>query len=322
MNKITIEVVDRSKVGGEKMNLYQLYYFKTLAKLEHYTKAAEELSLTQPSLSHAIASLESELGVLLFEKHGRNIRLTEYGKTFLPYVESALAELASGTKKVNEMATERDANISIGFIYTLSSLYIPKLISCFKKYDQNKHINFSLKEGWSREACTVSLVKGLKEGKLDAIFISLIPNDPEVEFIPIYDQNLVVLLSKESPLAKNKSIDLKEIESYPLIQHSGKIGLRDEINRLFEMVNITPNTGYEIEDEFSMIGLVAENLGIAIVPDNANIRKNKDIVVKPIHNPVYIRKIYMGLCKNRQLPSSLQRFKDYVIRTSYFGEKS
>jgi DNA-binding transcriptional LysR family regulator len=313
--------LDRSKDGGEKMNLYQLYYFKTLAKLEHYTKAAEELSLTQPSLSHAISSLESELDVLLFEKHGRNIRLTEYGKTFLAYVESALEELEAGTKKVREIATERDANISLGFIYTLSSRYIPKLISSFKKYEQNKHINFSLKEGWSREACTISLVKSLKEGKFDAIFVSLIPNDPEIDFIPIYDQNLVVLLSKENPLAKNNSIDLKDTESYPIIQYSGKIGLRDEINRLFEKVNITPNIGYEIEDELAMAGLVAANLGIAIVPENVNILKNKDVVVRPIHNPVYIRKIYMGLCKNRQLSSSLQRFKDYVIRTSYFGDK-
>ena len=65
------------------MNLYHLRYFVTLAHLEHYTKAAENLSITQPSLSHAISLLENELGVALFEKEGRNIVLTKYGKIFL-----------------------------------------------------------------------------------------------------------------------------------------------------------------------------------------------------------------------------------------------
>lgn len=72
------------------MNLYHLRYFVTLAHLEHYTKAAENLSITQPSLSHAISLLESELGVSLFEKEGRNIVLTKYGKIFLKDVEKSL----------------------------------------------------------------------------------------------------------------------------------------------------------------------------------------------------------------------------------------
>ncbi len=70
------------------MNLYHLRYFVTLAHLEHYTKAAENLSITQPSLSHAISLLENELGVALFEKEGRNIVLTKYGKIFLKDVEN------------------------------------------------------------------------------------------------------------------------------------------------------------------------------------------------------------------------------------------
>ena len=77
------------------MNLYHLRYFVTLAHLEHYTKAAENLSITQPSLSHAISLLENELGVALFEKEGRNIVLTKYGKIFLKDVEKLLEILDS-----------------------------------------------------------------------------------------------------------------------------------------------------------------------------------------------------------------------------------
>ncbi len=87
------------------MNLNQLQYFKILAQEEHYTRAAQMLSITQPSLSHAIAQLEEELGTRLFEKKGRNIVLTRYGKLFLPYVEESLKVLGEGVQRTR--GTER-----------------------------------------------------------------------------------------------------------------------------------------------------------------------------------------------------------------------
>ena len=85
------------------MNLNQLQYFKILAQEEHYTRAAQMLSITQPSLSHAIAQLEEELGTRLFEKKGRNIVLTRYGKLFLPYVEESLEVLEEGVHRTWEL---------------------------------------------------------------------------------------------------------------------------------------------------------------------------------------------------------------------------
>lgn len=80
------------------MNLNQLQYFLTLSKLEHYTQAAKELKITQPSLSHAMSALEEELGTRLFEKRGRNVVLTKYGKVFQEYVEDALHTLDTGVR--------------------------------------------------------------------------------------------------------------------------------------------------------------------------------------------------------------------------------
>lgn len=90
------------------MNLYHLRYFVTLAHLEHYTKAAENLSITQPSLSHAISLLENELGVALFEKEGRNIVLTKYGKIFLKDVEKSLEILDSSVKSLKKLVLVKD----------------------------------------------------------------------------------------------------------------------------------------------------------------------------------------------------------------------
>ncbi|MGJ7920040.1 LysR family transcriptional regulator [Neobacillus sp. LXY-4] len=298
------------------MNLYQMYYFKTMAKLEHYTKAAEALSMTQPSLSNAISALESELEIQLFEKQGRNVKLTKYGKKLLPYVENAIEELETGIKMVREMKSEADSLITLGFIYTLSSEFIPNVISCFRKKTQQTNINFSLKEAMTRDICTAGLVKGLKEEKYDLIFISLIPNDPEIEFIPIFEQNLVMLLPSNSPLASQESVDLRDTAPYPIIHYSGKVGLKKEINGLFEMVDMVPNIYCEVEDEVSMAGLVSANVGIAIVPYNPTLRNYKDIEIRPINNPSYIRKIYIGYMKNRFMSPSVKKFKDHVVETA------
>lgn len=295
------------------MNLYQLYYFKTLAKLEHYTKAAAQLCLTQPSLSHAISSLEDELGALLFEKQGRNVVLTKYGKTFLPYVENALEELEQGTKKIKELTSNTDGLINIGFIYTLSSHFIPDLLSGFMKAQKSSNIKFVLHEGTTQNECTADLIIRLKNEKLDLIFASLIPKDSDIEFIPICEQKLVVVLPEDHPLAHHDQIDLVDTAPYPLIHYSGKPGLKQEINRLFAKVDMIPKVCCEVGDEISMAGLVAARMGIAIVPESPTFLNYK-IKALPIGNPSYLRMIYLGYMKKRLDTLPVQEFKNYVIR--------
>ena len=84
------------------MNLRQLYYFKKIAELEHYTRAAKELFVSQSSLSHAIQELESELNVKFFVKKGRNVELTKYGRLFLPYVQQTIDTLEAGLSKLED----------------------------------------------------------------------------------------------------------------------------------------------------------------------------------------------------------------------------
>ena len=98
------------------MNLSQLYYFRKLAQLEHYTKAAKELYITQPSLSDSISSLEQELGIALFQREGRNIKLTKYGREFYQYVCSALNELEKGIAVAKEKSGAIGGGVVLGCI--------------------------------------------------------------------------------------------------------------------------------------------------------------------------------------------------------------
>ena len=117
------------------MNLNQLQYFKILAQEEHYTRAAQMLSITQPSLSHAIAQLEEELGTRLFEKKGRNIVLTRYGKLFLPYVEESLKVLEEGVQRTRELnGSCVPVSVSIGA--AINKEYDPSYFEYYRAADK------------------------------------------------------------------------------------------------------------------------------------------------------------------------------------------
>ena len=146
------------------MNLNQLQYFKILAQEEHYTRAAQMLSITQPSLSHAIAQLEEELGTRLFEKKGRNIVLTRYGKLFLPYVEESLKVLEEGVQRTRELNGSKEGIIHLAYIYTMGSNFTPKMVRNFLDTYPDYHIDFHFTVG-----TTGDILAGLKEDKYDVI---------------------------------------------------------------------------------------------------------------------------------------------------------
>ena len=124
------------------MNLYHLRYFVTLAKLEHYTKAAEELCITQPSLSHAISLLEKELGVTLFQKEGRNIVLTKCGKIFLEKVKESLKILDNSILELKSISNG-EGYIDLGFLRTLGTNFVPRLAKSYIENNKDKKINFN-----------------------------------------------------------------------------------------------------------------------------------------------------------------------------------
>ena len=177
------------------MNLNHLYYFRALAKEEHYTRTADMLSITQPSLSHAISCLESELGVKLFEKQGRNAKLTKYGALFLRYVEQSLDMLDEGKRVVTETSGTSGGFIDMGYIFTLGSHFIPNLIKGYLEEKGKNHIHFSFGQGTTKK-----IVEELKDGKYDLAFSSYVEGEDELEFIPVGQEELVLITPKDHPL--------------------------------------------------------------------------------------------------------------------------
>lgn len=292
------------------MNLYHLRYFVTLAHLEHYTKAAEILTITQPSLSHAISSLEKELGVKLFEKDGRNIVLTKCGQTFLTDIEQSLDTLDSSVKRLR-LAGRGEGRIDIGMLHTLSDT-VPKYTKDFLDIHPSKNIQFYFHTSTN---LTSDIIRDLKDRRYDIAFCSRMENEPSIDFVPVDRQELVLIVPKGHPLADHDTIDLRETLPYPQICFSHHSGLRPVIDKLFEQCGGTPKADYFLEEEQAIAGLVSAGLGIAVVP-RMSILHYMPVKMIEITEPAWERVIYMAILKNVYQTPVVQNLKAYIIENT------
>lgn len=290
------------------MNLYHLRYFVTLAQLEHYTKAADMLAITQPTLSHAIYAMEEELGVKLFEKNGRNVILTKYGKVFFADAQDILTRLDASVNML-KLAGRGEGQIDIAFLRTLGTDVVPKLIRGFLDENEGKQIEFNL---YCDRVLTGDILAGLKEKKYDIGFCSRFDDEPMIEYIPVAKQDLVVIVPSDHPLAEKEEVHLTETLPYKQIIFKKRSGLRQIVDQLFAQIGAYPEISYEIEEDQVAAGFVANGFGIAIAPD-IPILHSLDVKILPLVSPAWQRNFYMAMLKDVYHPPVVEAFKQYVI---------
>ncbi|WP_326910168.1 LysR family transcriptional regulator [Sedimentibacter sp. MB31-C6] len=286
------------------MTLQQLHYFRVLAKIQHYTKASEILLISQPSLSYAISQLEKELNVPLFEKHGKKIKLSHQGERFLNYVEKSLDILDEGTKMLKTLTDPSTGTVTLGYIYSVSSKFIPEMINKFYKNDANKLVKFSLVQNVSEY-----LLRDLKTNKIDLIFCPKL--DKSLKSVPISKQQLYLIVSKSHPFALRKDVEISELIGEPFIHLNRNSSLRDTIDDMFEQLHIKPNIVLEAEECNAVISFVSLNLGIAIVPEIPSM--SNQIVTVKIRDCVLERKIYMHWTNEKYMSPTVIKTRDFII---------
>ena len=290
------------------MNLNQLYYFKTLAELEHYTKAAEKLNISQPTLSHSISAMEKELGAHLFEKQGRKDVLTKYGRIYMFYVENALTQLELGKNQIERLVSEGGGHVGLAYMTSVGTNFVPDAIAGFLSDPQNKNISFSCYEG-----NTKTLLYNLKREKYDLVFCSKVEEESDVEFIPVHEQSLVVIVPEGHPLAEREKVTIQDICPYPLVSYTKESGMRRLIDDMFAKAQIMPNVFCQFEDVNSMAGLVAGNQGIAFVTDSRAL-DNYKVKKLELDTPYSRRMVYLAYVLNRYLPPAVEKFKEFIIQ--------
>ncbi len=287
------------------MNLFYLKYFVELAHVRHYTKAAQNLCITQPSLSHAVAQLENELGVPLFERNGRNTTLTRFGREFLVCAENTLATLDSGIEAARRSAAG-EGLIRLGFVRPAGVEYVPRLAREFLEKNSGSDIHFTFDTG-----PTVTLLEDLKRGRYDVVFCSEPFGETQLTAVPVSNQELVLITPAEHPLAKKKSINLDEALEYPMVYFTRESGMRAVVEELFEKTGKSPKIAYETQEDQVIAGLVANGFGIAVVP-YMELLHRLDVSIIKLAKPQYSRKIYMVTDNSIYMPPVVEKFCEYV----------
>ncbi len=296
------------------MNLDHLRYFVKLSELRHYTRAAEQLCISQPSLSHAISQLESELGVPLFEKSGRNTVLTRYGEEFLECAQRSLGILDAGMESLQRSA-KGEGVVRLGFLRTLGVDFIPKLTSDFIAADPNSGVEFSFHSDLSS-----GLIDGLLQHKFDIVFCSEPEKSLGLTATPVTSQKLVMIVPNGHPLADRESIGLAETLGYPAVWFTKGSGLRKVVDEMYEQVGGKPISVVETEEDEVIAGLVAAGFGIAVVPDMDMLHK-LDISVLEITSPPYHRDFFMAWDDSVFMSPAAQRFRSFVLGRASAIEK-
>ena len=198
--------------------------------------------------------------------------------------------------------------IELGYIYTLGSEFVPGLVSDFIRTHEELKVNFSFTVGNTSE-----VIQGIKDERFDIGFCSMAERESGIHFTPVGIENLVVVVPKGHPLSYEKAVDLEQAAVYPQIFYTGNSGLRPVVDRMFEQIRVKPKIAYEIEEDGCMAGLVAQNFGIAVMPEIPILRQ-LGVDVLSIRNQHEKRFVYMAWRKDAFQTPMVHRFIEYVKR--------
>ena len=257
-------------------------YFAELAKLQHYGKAAKALNISQPGLSHAIKTLEDEYGVPLFQKEGRNVSLSRYGKELMQDVEEILDAYLRMEERAAGLRTE-EKTVRIGTVYPLAAGTIPHMLREF-----GATFPFII---YNR--LTPEIEEGLLDGKYDIGFCSELLKSEELEYYPLRESYIAAAVPEGHPLEGKENITLKEAAKYPQVMFSRTSGFRSLQEQIFAEQGIQVKSVCEAEEIEVITGLVENGFGISILPYMDIVRLHH-ITAIPVQTSSWKSKFYIA----------------------------
>jgi DNA-binding transcriptional LysR family regulator len=286
------------------VDLLQLAHFRVVARLEHMTRAAEELNVTQPGLSRTIARLERELGVPLFDRRGRGLRLTQYGTAFLGHVDRVFQELDNAAAKLRDMGGLERGNVSLaaGALHWLPEVLEPFLVV-------HPEVRFHLIRRSLSE-----LVRLVEDGDVDYCFLPHVPLSARTRWCHLRTAPIALMVPASHRLAGRARVELGELADEEMIL--GKPGdiLREIMEGYFRQVGIRPRVTSEVDEPAAVEDFVAAGLGVAFIPGLLKPMPPHALTARvAITDPPC--ELILGLAWNtdRYLSVAARAFQDHVV---------
>ena len=283
----------------------RLQQFAAVARSEHVTRASEALGVPQPTLSRSIARLEADLGVALFVRTGRRVRLTRAGALLLEHVERALHELEAGVRTAVGEASPEGGRVALGFLHTLGAVAVPRLLRAFR--DQRPHVRFDLVQ----DSHDVLLAR-LREGRLDLVLTSPLPDDDDLETHALQEQELLLAVPPGHRLAACQRVRLAEAAAEQFVGMEPGYGLRRTTDAWCREAGFTPSLAFEGEEIDTLRGLVAAGLGVALLPPETP-RGASGVVEVAVSAPRTTRTLGLVRVRRRPRTAPVGAFGAFVL---------
>ncbi|PUA19480.1 transcriptional regulator CynR [Glaciimonas sp. PCH181] len=263
------------------IKLRQLQYFLAVAETLHFSKAAERLFVTQPTLSHQIAELETHIGMPLFDRAGKNVRITEAGEVFAAFATRALRELEGGCIALRELEGLQRGTLNIGASQSFVRKLFPPILGEF--INRFPAIKLNIEEMTASEIET-----RLANGSLDLgiAFEPSVLEDTELE--PLLKERLFLVVGHNNKFATRTSVRLIELSGEPMVFFTRVYSTRTLVDQFFDQAKATLNVVCETNSIDVMLGVVSQTNVATILPEGT-IEKRPNIHVLPILDPVPMR---------------------------------
>ena len=286
------------------MQLLQLHYFLTVAKTEHMSQAALHLDISQSSLSKTIARLEEDLGVPLFNRNGKNIRLNNYGKFYAKEVEHALRILEDAHETIQEMAEIEEDQVSVS---VMSSTILPSIFKRFYERRPNVRIQQSILPDFIAK-------ERLMRGEIELCVSNTPITGPDIEWLPILKERLDLIVPKNHRLAHLDEIDLQDVKNERFIGYKSGLESTSMFEQCCIQAGFTPNIVFEGTELSIVLQLVDEGQGISFYPQYSFLGKqltNSKII--RLKNPHCYQMVGFAWLKNRHYSYVARQFLQHMI---------
>ncbi|MEU1348557.1 LysR family transcriptional regulator [Streptomyces sp. NPDC005786] len=242
------------------MELRQLEHFVAVAQERHFTRAAERVAVSQSGLSASVRALEQELRTPLFSRTTRSVRLTEAGRALLVEAERTLAGARAAKDAVDAVRGLLRGTLSVGVEQCVAGLNLPRLLAAFHR--EHPHMEIRL-----RQEGTTNLVDGVAGGRLDIAFAATVsPVEWRGELVPLAREPMVLLCAPGHRLAPADRVGWEELAGEAFIDFHPDFGPRRAADEAFATARVRRTVALEVNDVHTLLELVREGLGIAVVP--------------------------------------------------------
>ncbi|RCW51867.1 LysR family transcriptional regulator [Paenibacillus prosopidis] len=288
------------------MELLQLKYFQTVARLQHMTKSAEELRITQPALSKMISTLEKDLDTKLFDRESKFIRLNDQGKLFLKYVTTALNALEDGKVALQDVS-ENSTN-AVNLYVEVASHLLPDLLASFRQHYPGIHFNL-----------LQHAAGHVHQPSYDLCLSTSLSMNPSTDNLTLLTEEILLAVPAGHPLADRSSVKLAELSEEAFLSLSAGKTLRETTDLLCKQAGFLPNIIFESDDPATVRGLIKAGLGVAFIPAVTwGGSTGASVVLLPIEEPLSTRTIKLYWPADRYLKKAAVLFREFTV--DYFAK--